>query len=618
MNRFLYILVFFSLLSIEVEAQENFHKVYMFQDTFAIFNDVYVTDSCYYYTCTSGKAYQREFFNFGKIHLDGTEEVQLLNIDNSSLQRVEFSRSDMDTNFRGNFVTCYTNSSALGTVPRIKEIDRNGDLISDFTLNNYWQNDSLFFENFSRIQINNLDSSYYLFYYEYDYTTDDNSGNNNGSLGTMLINLKYDGTLIWEKKYRFLPMGLYKPFWYVLNLINLSNSELLLIIGEFKQNSPSNAEMDWFKIHFIKVDEFGNELSHDIFQENQYCSGGYAAKVLPDGGILLSYHESVLTGVPPNGDYFVTRPVIARLDNNYDLIWKRNLQNSYENDFPYYLNMNDVKIVDDSLFVGAYNFSNAIAPNGSYFTNSARLSQYNLDGVNKWNRDYIYFPTDNFYDAFYGIADLELTNDGGYIMVGEAYNYDSLNVGAPGQFGYVLKTNCLGFLGDPQAQFSYSVNNTEVTFVNESVQAGSFTWIFGNGDTTVTGETVDTLVYQYTIGGNYAIQLIANGCNNAHDTIQFSIDVVDDNIGFTGDGTLLTLFPNPVASGESLAFYVGAIPEGNTFVEITNELGEIVFKGSINGENTTYIVPVDIAVGVYFVSLLSYGERLEVEKLVVR
>ena len=590
----------------------------MFEDTFAIFNDVYVTDSCYYYTCTSGKAFQREFFNFGRLKLDGSEEQLLLDNDNSSLQRVEFSRSDMDTNFRGNFVTCYTNSSLLGTVPRIKEVDRNGNLISDFTLNNYWLNDSLLFANFSRIQINNFDSTYFLFFYEYDYMTDDNSGNNNGSQGTILIKLKYDGTLIWEKKYRFLPLGLSKPRWYVLNLINLPNSELLLIIGDHKQFSPSQAEMNWFKIHFIKIDEFGNELAHDIFQESQYCPGGYAAKVLPDGGIIISYHESILTGVPPNGDYFATRPVIARLDNNYDLIWKRNLQNSYENDFPYYLNMNDIKIVDDSLFVGAYNFSNAIATNGSYYTNSVRLCQYNLDGANKWNRDYIYFPTDNFYDAFYGIADLELTNDGGYIMVGEAYNYDSLNVGAPGQFGYVLKTNCLGFLGDPQAQFSYTVNDTEVTFINESIQAGSYTWILGNGDTIVTGETVDTLIYQYTEGGNYNVQLIANGCNTVNDTILFSINVVDNNTGFTGDGTLLTLFPNPITTEESLAFYVGAIPEGTTTVEISNELGEIVFKGSIYSDNTTYIVPVDFAIGVYFVSLLNEGERLEVEKLVVK
>jgi hypothetical protein len=40
-----YILIFCSLIYSKVEAQQNFQKVYTFQDTFAIFNDVFVMDA---------------------------------------------------------------------------------------------------------------------------------------------------------------------------------------------------------------------------------------------------------------------------------------------------------------------------------------------------------------------------------------------------------------------------------------------------------------------------------------------------------------------------------------------------------------------------------------------
>ena len=610
-------LVVYCFLSFSIQAQVNFQKIYLFEDTFAIFNDIYVTDSCYYYTCTSGKAYQREFFNFGKIHFDGTEEILLLDQDFTSLQRVMFSQVDMDTNFRGNFVTNFVNSSSLGSVPRVKEFDSEGNQISDFIYNDLWQNDSLFFWTANRQIIDNSDSSYYILTVASDYTTDDNSGFTNGIQGCILFKIKYDGTIVFSKRFNYLPIGINKPTWVGINFLPYSSSSLLLVIDEMKTNSPSNAEMDWTKIHFIEIDKNGNELNHQTFQDGQYCPGSFGCTILNDGGVLISYYESILSGTPPNNDYFRPRPAIARLDNNFDLVWKRNIREFYGSEYSYYTNMHDFKIVQDSLFVGAFEYVDELIFNQSYYT-TLRLSQYNLDGENKWNRDYTYFPTDNFNDPEYGIYDLELTPDGGYIMCGEIFHFDSLSAGSPGQFGYILKTNCLGFLGDPTAKFSYSTNNGEVEFVNEGIQAGSFLWIFGDGDTLNTTEYVDTVEHIYLENGNYTVQLIAFGCNGINDTISKTITVSGISSGYAGDGTLLTIYPNPIASGESLAFFVGNIAEENVTVEVVNMLGQIVFQGKVQTPNTTYIVPLNIAVGEYFVSLKSDSDNLEVEKLIVR
>jgi hypothetical protein len=604
-------------MSFTIQAQQNFQKIYLFEDTFAIFNDLYVTDSCYYYTCTSGKAYQREFFNFGRINLDGSEQVLLLNQDVSSLQRVMYSQVDMDTNFRGNFVTNFTNSSALGSVPRIKEFDVEGNLINDFIFNDLWQNDSLYFWPSNRQIIDNSDSSYYILTVASDYTTDDNSGFTNGIQGCVLFKVKYDGTILFMKKFNYLPIGTYKPTWVGLNFLQYTPTSFLMVIDEQKINSPSNYEMNWTRIHFIEIDYNGIELNHQIYQDGQYCPGSFGCTVLEDGGVLISYYESILDGSPPNNDYFRPRPVIARLNNNFDLIWKHQLNNFYGSDFGYYSNMHDFKLVNDSLFVGAYNHVDQLIFNQAYLT-TMRLSQYNLDGENKWNRDYTYFSTDNFNDPEYGIYDLELTSDGGYIMCGEIYHFDSLNAGSPGQFGYVLKTNCLGFIGDPISEFTYQSNSGLLEFVNEGIQAGSYTWIFGDGDTLVTKEYVDSVSHVYDANGIYTVQLIAHGCNGEDDTISKTINVSGISNGYVGDGTLLTLYPNPLSSGESLAFYVGDIPTKDITVEVVNEIGQSVFTGKIESSQTTYIIPFNFASGVYFVSLKNNSnERLEVEKLIV-
>lgn len=610
-------LVVYCFLSFSIQAQVNFQKIYLFEDTFAIFNDIYVTDSCYYYTCTSGKAYQREFFNFGKIQFDGTEEILLLDQDLTSLQRVMFSQVDMDTNFRGNFVTNFVNYSSLGSVPRIKEFDSDGNLLNDFIYNDLWQIDSLSFWPANRQIIDNYDSSYYILTLASDYTTDDNSGSFNGIRGCVLFKVKFDGSIVFSKHFNYLPVGTYKPSWVGINFLQYSPTSMLMVIDEQKIYAPSSYEMNWARIHFIEIDKNGDELNHQIFQDGQYSPGYYGCTVLNDGGVLISYYESILDGLPPNNDYFRPRPVIARLDNNFDLVWKRNIREFYGSEYSYYTNMHDFKIVQDSLFVGAFEYVDELVFNQSYYT-TLRLSQYNLDGVNKWNRDYTYFPTDNFNDPEYGIYDLELTPDGGYIMCGEIFHFDSLSAGSPGQFGYILKTNCLGFLSDPIAEFSYSTNNGEVEFVNEGIQAGSYRWNFGDGETLNTTEYIDTVSHSYSANGDYTVQLIAYGCNGINDTISKTIMVSGISSGYAGDGTLLTIYPNPISSGESLAFYVGKITEENVTVEVVNMLGQIVFQGQVHTPNTTYIVPLNVASGEYFVSLRSESDRLEVEKLIVR
>jgi len=611
------IILFFVWGAFSSYAQSNFQKIYLFEDTFAIFNDIYVTDSCYYYTCTSGKAFQRESFNFGKIHFNGNSEI--LHLDNISLclPRICFSYSDMQLNFRENFVTAFTSFSDAG-IPRIIEITNEGIIIMDTILGDIYINDSLFVFDAMRKVVDNLDSSYLISFRYYDNLSDSNDPiSKDGEMGTMVMKIKYDGTEFWRKRFRYTPTGLFKPLRFICNLFPIDLNRYLLIQNEAVFNPGSEAQADMSKIIFTVIDNNGNTISENLFQDTPVCFGKYGALILPDNSLIISYYDSQLTGSPPNLDHFEYKAAITRLDPSFNVIWKINLFDSLMNDVASGSNIEDFKLVNDTLFVGAYYHYEKL-PDHKYY-NPLRLIQYSINGNKKWHRDYAYFPLDLFNDPMYEISDLEITPDGGYIMAGQVISSDSMSAGVPGQFGYILKTNCLGFLGSPEAGVSYTINsNQSVQFVNESLQAGSYTWCFGDGDTLRTGELLDTIFHNYTSSGIFEGKLIAEGCNGEADTnyftIEFEAPVQDTTIL---NGNYFTIFPNSIESNSSFSIYLGNVTGENVLILIHDELGRVIQKYKLNTPYTNYIIPASFSCGIYSISLFKNDKKIEVEEFII-
>ncbi|MBI1838591.1 MAG: PKD domain-containing protein [Flavobacteriia bacterium] len=598
-------------------TQPNFQKVYLFADTFAIFNDVYATDTCYYYSCTSGKVYQRESFNFGKIHFNGNTEILNFDYSPTNWQDVGFSYADMQINFRNNFVTTFTNYSQ-GSCPRIKEVTKEGIVILDTILNNLFCIDSLNIFDAMRLVVNNTDSTYLIAFRYYDNLTDSNNPiSDDGEMGTMVMKIKYDGTEIWRKRFRYTPTGLFKPWRFICNFFSINLNQYLLIQNEFDLHAPSEAQADKSKIIFTVIDENGNTISENIFQDTPFCFGKYGAIRLVDNSLIISYYDSQLTGSSPNLDHFEFRPAITRLDANSNVIWKINLFDSLINDVTTESNIEDFKLVNDTLFVGAYYHYDKLPNNKSH--NPLRIVQYSINGNKKWHRDYTYFPIDLFNDPMYEISDLEITPDGGYIMAGQVINNDSMSAGVPGQFGYILKTNCLGFLGSPEAEISYTLNSDHtVQFVNNSLQAGSYTWCFGDGDTLHTGEQMDTINHLYTSNGIFEGKLIAEGCNGETDTsfftLNFSKSPIDTSIL---NGNYFTIFPNPIESNSSFSVYLGNVTGENVQLIIHDELGRVIQKYKLDTPYTNYIIPALFSIGKFTISLYKNDEKLEVEDFII-
>jgi PKD repeat protein len=623
------IVVFISLFIFHhyLGAQENFQRIYVLEDTSSIIHDIYVTDSLYYFGASAGRGNQRCDVVFGKISKTGEIIEMTRDYLPSEFNKSYSDRTQLDTNFRGNFIFGYANIQ-FGIPymqPKITEFSKEG-VVQNHLYFDFLSSDSLKIGTYGKVLVHNPDSSYYMAFSYYDFTTDDNTFHEGGEAGALLVKTGYDGSIHWMKRFRHLPLGLNKPGWIVRDIIYLNDEQILLTCLEYKIHAPASGELDWAKIHFLILDLQGNTISHKTFQDTQDCWSGRAFLPLENGDMIISYRESALHGTPPNMDYFNYRGCLARVNPQMQLIWKDTLR-SYFNNYADYSLPDRLHLVNDSIFAGAFTWSYITMYDSSIWNTvrnykTVRVFNRHINGQRIWERDYLYWtPTDSINEPEYWMNDFELTPDGGFITCGSVKHSDSLNAGKIGQFAYILKTNCLGFLGEPEAAVSYTFGDDfSVIFQNESIQSGSFIWDFGDGMYAQTDEKNRTITHTYSSDGNYTIQLIAQGCNGEADTLYFEIEVPtheDTTDYYVGDGTLLTLFPNPLISGESLAFFVGDITHTVVF-DIHNQQGQLIFTETIQKGYATYISPLFLSSGMYHCSLRSGSAILESEKLIVR
>lgn len=94
---------------------------------------------------------------------------------------------------------------------------------------------------------------------------------------------------------------------------------------------------------------------------------------------------------------------------------------------------------------------------------------------------------------------------------------------------------------DPKSNFNYVVSGNTISFTNYSVNATTYGWNFGDGDTSAMNSPTHT----YSSPGNYTVTLIASNCGQ---TASFSENVT---ISATGTSNIIaqnkiSLYPNPV------------------------------------------------------------------------
>jgi len=106
MNTVLLIITWFFVFNTHAQ---NFQKIYLFEDTFAYVNDIFVTDSCCFFSGASGKGSLRCDVVFGKLDLNGEIITYTIDMTANEYNLSYGGRTQLDTNFRGNFNVGYTN-----------------------------------------------------------------------------------------------------------------------------------------------------------------------------------------------------------------------------------------------------------------------------------------------------------------------------------------------------------------------------------------------------------------------------------------------------------------------------------------------------------------------------
>lgn len=627
MNRHFYIgllLILFGGISLFSFGQ-NFQKVYRFDDTTCLLSAVHVNtaDSAIYVFGDLGRGTQRSRFLTAKIDTLGNYTHSLIG-SSSYFHNYGFSHGKITEKGNGKFLSHYRSYPLNGgkSVPTLLEIDLDGNVLFENYGLPFWPN----FTSYSDRSVSTLfnkrlyTSSY--FYYDGDSDTTSNAPNRRGITYMCFDSMN---NFIWRKEINPQPFREH----VTAEILPFKDSILFVIYNDY-YNNPNLVGSN-SKVHFTDIDINGNILRDRIFQPFPYTIASSNVQLVNnDRYFLMTFSESQQTYYAGQNTVIV-RPLISLIDTSLNIIWSKPLARNYRShttgiEFAGYSPKYYILDELDSSFVYAHTCidSNDIPISGLVIE---KANVFN--GQEIWRRKYSYYPNELncCYTELY--ASSIVPWDSGYVFVGTSYNYDSLGAGVPGQLGYVLKTNCLGHLGNPIAGASFTYNDSlGVHFESTSIQDGSVSWYFGDGSIENRGEYQDSVFHQYDSSGSQEVMLVAHGCLGVKDTLRFTLEIPEyieptDSTEGPEPPTVvytktLAIAPNPTIEGEPLSVYLGDLPDGGATLVFMDQNGKQIQKFYFPSGQSMYMLPLSLAAGVYELVLMANGDVLDKERLVVR
>ncbi len=249
-----------------------------------------------------------------------------------------------------------------------------------------------------------------------------------------------------------------------------------------------------------------------------------------------------------------------------------------------------------------------------------------MDGEPLWVR---YFDIEPNHDFFY---DFTPAPDGGFMCVGRTEPVGAANVLA-------VKTNCMGLLSLPQADFSVvqdTIPPALFTFFNQSqyvytdsIDGGHFIWDFGDG--AISNEINPTHIYPAE--GHYLVTLTAIVCSDTSITQQLvyarsgsgiAVGLLPDLL--KEENTIL-VYPNPTQNTLTFTLTEGLISPfggwgvgdlGVIEISLFSPTGQQVLHTTIPAGQTSHSLSVaHLPVGVYFYVVEDGGATLARGKVAI-
>jgi PKD repeat protein len=155
---------------------------------------------------------------------------------------------------------------------------------------------------------------------------------------------------------------------------------------------------------------------------------------------------------------------------------------------------------------------------------------------------------------------------------------------------------------------SQSLNSATVQFNNESLNATSVIWNFGDGNSS----TLFNPSYTYAAGGDYVVTLTAfNGsCENSITINLNSVSVGELN----NAGAVVAAYPNPVSN--MLFVDLNESAARNAVVAVYNVVGELQATMQVQNESRVEVDFSSFSSGIYFVSVRNEEAVIYMQKIV--
>lgn len=334
-----------------------------------------------------------------------------------------------------------------------------------------------------------------------------------------------------------------------------------------------------------KISKYGNTIWRQSFHYlgDDETSSESCKQTLDDGFIM--------GGNSGNG-FTTNKPLLIKCDSLGNLEWMKNL---YETPSQvYYGGIKQLYNLPNGDIIGCGSMYHTL--NAGYY----RMTLFKTDstGELKWIR---FYTPDFYHDAY--AYDMDTTSDGGFIISGRR---DTTNGGDI----FLVKTNCLGFINRPNADFSVIWNGNTATFYNLSDRADTCVYYFGDGDSAIV-QLTDTVpvIHQYSGPGPFQAYLLAFACGKVDTLYQTITTSLDDSYNLIEKS--FALFPNP--ANEKVTVSV-VLPDNIKNIDLlfTDLMGQIVTIQNLN--ESLREQEIDIS----FLSAGSYNVSLGYNKSIIK
>lgn len=377
----------------------------------------------------------------------------------------------------------------------------------------------------------------------------------------------------WEKMYTDYAMDKHN---YFLNILPSENGGAYII---------GTTDLDFINgdAILLKVDSLGNKIWEKKYDFENYEQGGRLQRTHDKGFILVAV---------PKKNY----EEIIRVDSLGNVLWTSIGRHFLGG------GVGNLVVLEDTtyLFVGGYE-------NEETEDDHLDIELLKLDdqGNMLWKRHY--GGNRNEYGR-----DILQTQDGGFLITGRTESNLPQNQAAN---VYLLKTNCMGLLTEPIAQFNTNLQDYTLTLTNlsqyvypDSIDGGHYHWDFGDGQTSNTFEPTHT----YQTAGFYDVTLKAIVCSDTSIMTQ-TLQVGSVGLPNTASSFYISSpYPYPITNKSSLDYDLQSYPSAT--LSIYDLTGRLVNQTNLQGKGSYIINATDYESGIYFYIIQTKDKVLSSDK----